>query len=74
MQLSYQDTHYHVAGIALFEERQTEDLKVMCSIHVHRKKNSISLRNAQWILIQKDYKLLPHVNFMNYSKVENRCK
>ena len=74
MQLTYQVAHYHIEGIAELGERRTEDLKVMCSIHVHRKKNSISLRNAQWILIQKDYKLLPHVNFMNYSKVENRCK
>ena len=28
---------YHIAGIAQLGERQTEDLKVACSIHAHRK-------------------------------------
>jgi hypothetical protein len=28
--------HKHQAGIAQLGERQTEDLKVTCSIHVHR--------------------------------------
>ena len=44
--------HYHVARIAQLGERQTKDLKVMCSIHVHRKKNRISLSSGHLLLIQ----------------------
>ena len=37
----YQVIHHNIAGIAQLGERQTEDLKVTCSIHVHRKNNPI---------------------------------
>ena len=49
----YQVIHHNIAGIAQLGERQTEDLKVTCSILVHRKNNPIPFSSVNWMLIHQ---------------------
>ena len=57
---------WHVAGIAQLGERQTEDLKVACSIHAHRNRLMLFFFCYSWI------------SFLNFSvphrKLKENCK